>query len=302
MKDHVILPSYKAMGADSGLMYMVESKPALNGDCISDVRPVIDGISNSINFRMNSVGAKKFAEITKNNIGRLLAIVLDGKVLMAPIINMQIVGGGGSITGHFSSQEVQDLSVLLRSGSLPTEISIVSERMLGSIFEQNTFSSAGVVVLLCLLLVVFLMVLRYRGFGLIVPIALLLNLVFTMTIVSVFSFTLTLPGIAGLVLMLGMATDANILIYEKMKELKRQNIEDPKTIIKNSFSNAFKTILDSNITTMVAGIALFSFGGSFIKGFSITLIFGILCSMFTSVNITKMIIDNVYSRRKVIII
>ena len=302
MKDHIILPSYTTATRKSDVVYMVENKPALNGDCISNVQPVIDGISNSINFRMNSSGAKKFSEITKNNIGRLLAIVLDGKVLMAPIINTQIVGGGGSITGHFSSQEVKDLSVLLRSGSLPAKISIISERLLGSMFDKNVFSFAGIVVLLCLVVVVFFMVSRYRGLGLIVPVSLLLNFIFTITIISVFNFTLTLPGIAGLVLMLGMATDANILIYEKMKELKRQNIEDPKTIIKNSFSKAFKTILDSNITTIIAGIALFSFGGSFIKGFSITLVFGILCSMFTSVNITKMIIDKVYSKRKAIII
>lgn len=302
MKDHIILPSYTTDTRKSDAVYMVENKPALNGDCISNVQPVIDGIRNSINFRMNATGAKKFSEITKNNIGRLLAIALDGKVLMAPIINTQIVGGGGSITGHFSSQEVKDLSVLLRSGSLPTKISIISERLLGSVFDKSVFSYAGIIVLLCLLVVVFFMILRYRSFGLIIPVSLLLNFMFTITIISVFSFTLTLPGVAGLVLMLGMATDANILIYEKMKELKRQNIEDPKIIIKNSFSKAFKTILDSNITTIIAGIALFSFGGSFIKGFSITLVFGILCSMFTSVNITKMIIDKVYGKRNAIVI
>ena len=126
----------------------------------------------------------------------------------------------------------------------------------------------------------------------------LLNFGFTLTIIAVFGFTLTLPGVAGLILMLGMATDANILIYEKMKELKRQNIEDPKTIIKNSFSRAIGVILDANITTVVATIALFSFGGSFIKGFSLTLIFGILCSIFTSVNITKAIVNEIYKNKK----
>ena len=300
MKNRILLPSYKTQEDGINLTYMVEDRPVLSGECISNVQPSIDGISNSINFRMNSAGAKKFAEITKNNIGRLLAIVLDDKVLMAPIINTPIVGGSGAITGHFSTQEVQDLSILLRSGSLPVKISIINEKLLSSIFDKNILSNAGIAIAVCFTLVALLMAIRYKVFGLIAFISLILNFIFTTTIISIFGFTLTMPGLAGLILMLGMAVDANILIYEKMKELKKQKIESSETIIKNSFSKALATILDANITTIIAGIALFGFGGSFIKGFSITLIFGIISSVFTAVNITKMIIETLFIRKKTI--
>jgi preprotein translocase subunit SecD len=246
---------------------------------------------------MNSSGAKKFSEITKNNIGRLLAVVLDDRVLMAPMINMQIVGGNGSITGQFSVQEVQDLSILLRSGSLPAKISIINERSLSSVFDGNMLSKAAISAVVSLFVVAVILNLRYRVLGMIAVLVLLLNLLFIIMIISVFGFTLTLPGIAGLILTLGMATDANILIYERIKELKKQGINDTRTIIKNSFSKSFNTILDSNITTILAGITLFSFGGSFIKGFSVTLIIGILCSLFTAVKITKIIIERVYCKR-----
>ena len=295
----LLLPSYKD-GEKQTLYYLVEKKPSLGGDCMANVQPSIDGFNNAINFRLNSKGTKKFAEITKNNIGRLLAIVLDDKVLMAPKINTPIIGGSGSITGNFTIDEVQKLSVLLKSGSLPAKITIINEKQLGSIFDKQVLSSAFIAVLICMTCVLLVMVARYRHFGCIAFIALILNFLFTFSILSLFGFTLTLPGIAGFVLMLGMAIDANILIYEKMKDLKRQGVNMPDTLIKNSCSKAIGTILDSNITTMIAGIALFSFGGSFIKGFSITLIFGLLCSIFTSVNITRMIIEEIYKNRKTI--
>jgi preprotein translocase subunit SecD len=183
---------------------------------------------------------------------------------------------------------------------LPAKITIINEKQLGSIFDKQVLSSAFIAVLICMTCVLLVMVARYRHFGCIAFIALILNFLLTFSILSLFGFTLTLPGIAGFVLMLGMAIDANILIYEKMKDLKRQGVNMPDTLIKNSFSKAIGTILDSNITTMIAGIALFSFGGSFIKGFSITLIFGLLCSIFTSVNITRMIIEEIYKNRKTI--
>ena len=297
-KKHVLLESYK--NENRKLYYLVEEKPSLGGDVMSNVQPSIDGISNSINFRLNSKGTKKFAEITKNNIGRLLAIVLDDKVLMAPVINVPIIGGGGSITGNFTSQEVQNLAVLLKSGSLPAKISIINERQIGSIFDKNVLSSASYAILVCMFVVFMIIVMRYKKFGIIAFVALILNFLFTLSILSTFGLTLTLPGIAGLVLMLGMAVDANILIYEKMKEFKKQGVNSPETLIKNSFARAIATILDSNITTVIAAIALFSFGGSFIKGFAITLIFGIMCSIFTAVNITKMIIELLYNNKKFI--
>ena len=290
-KNHVLLPSYNSNKNDNLLYYLVEEQVALKGDCIADVQPNIDGISNSINFRMNSNGTKKFSDVTSKNIGRLLAIVLDDKVLMAPMINVAIVNGAGSITGRFTAEETRDLSILLRSGSLPTKISIINEKQLSSVFDKNLLSNAFVSFLCSLGIVTLLMFARYRIYGCIAIVALILNFLFTFSIISIFGLTLTLPGIAGFILMLGMATDANILIYEKMKDLRKQGIDDDEIIVKSGFSRAIGTIFDANITTIIAGIALFGFGGSFIKSFSITLIFGILCSIFTAVNITKMMIN-----------
>ena len=307
LKNHKLLPLYRSgsigqqnQNETNGVFYLVEDKAVLSGESIASVQPNIDGINNAINFRMNANGAKKFGEITSNNRGRLLAIVLDGKVLMAPMINVAILNGSGSITGHFSADEVVNLSVLLRSGSLPANVSIVNEKQLGSIFDKNILSRVSNIVVCLIAVSMTMMFLRYRVVGLLTIVSLVLNFFFTFGIMSIFGFTLTLPGIAGFILMLGMATDANILIYEKMKDVARKGIKYKESVISNGFSRAIGTILDANITTIIAGIALFSFGGSFIKGFSITLIFGILCSIFTSVNITRMIIEFIYRKKNYI--
>ena len=301
MRGHVILNSYHGghnVIPHGDLFYMVEKNVAMGGEYISEVHPGSDGINNVINFRLNSAGTKKFADITKNNIGRLLAIALDDQVLMAPMINVPIVGGSGSITGHFTYQEAQDLSVLLRSGSLPAKISIVNERFIGSIFDKNVLTSACVATIIGLIGVAVLMVLRYRVLGGICVLVLMLNILFTVTIIAVCGFTITLPGMAGLVLMVGMASDANILIYEKMRELKQRRVNDVTTLIKHGFQQAFGTILDANLTTVIAGIALFGFGSSFIKGFSITLICGVVCSVFVATKITKMLVEWIYVQKK----
>ena len=295
LKDHTIYSSYD--NQHGNMYFLVETKPALTGDVITNANVINNGFSVAIGFKMNTAGGKKFAEITRNNIGRLLAIVLDEKVLMAPRIQVQISDGNGSITGNFSVQEANDLAILLRSGSLPAKIEIINDRHLSSIFDRNILSYAGYSVFIAMILTTCLMCLRYKKLGFVSIIALLLNFFYTITTIAVCGFTLTLPGIAGFVLMLGMATDANILIYEKMKELKKQGINQVQHIIKNGFSKALATIIDSNLTTIIAGVALFGFGGSFIKGFSITLILGIIFSIFTAVNITKMIIEEIYKNK-----
>jgi preprotein translocase subunit SecD len=296
LSKHIIAEQYKTSG--NGLYYVIEEKPSLKGDCMSKVQATNNGFEVAINFSMNYNCGKTFGDITRNNIGRLLAIVLDGRVLMAPMINVPILDGNGSITGGFSMQEANDLSVLLRSGSLPAKTTIINDRHLSSVFDKNIFSSASNSIFIAFILLSLVMLLRYRYLGFVAIFALGLNFLLTFSIISVLGFTLTLPGIAGLVLMLGMAIDANILIYEKMKELKKQGITPIQNIIKNGFSKALNTIIDSNLTTIIAGIALFSFGGSFIKGFSITLIIGILCSLFTAVNFSKIIITMNYRNKK----
>lgn len=293
-----ILEQYNQKKDNKTLYYLVEKNEQLNGNCITNVQVVNNGFDVAINFKMNKSGAKKFAEITKNNIGRLLAIVLDDKVLMAPMINVSILDGNGSITGNFSMEEANDLSVLLRSGSLPTKITIINDRQLSSMFDKNIFLLGGKASLIAFVIVAIIMMIYYKYLGFVAISALMLNFLFSFSIITIFGFTLTLPGIAGLILMLGMAIDANILIYEKMKELKRQGIEHTSILIQKGFSNALSTIIDSNLTTIIAGIALFSFGGSFIQGFSITLIIGILCSLFTAVNFSKIIIIQNYIKVK----
>lgn len=300
-KDYVVYEEYGARNTGGEkFYYLMEQKPTLNGNCMTNVQPYTDGLTNAINFRMNSAGTKKFGDITRNNIGSLLAIVLDGRVLMAPRITTPILSGNGSITGNFTREEIADLSVLLRSGSLPAKISIINDRHLSSIFDKNILSKAGLATIIGLTTVAMIIILRYKKLGAVAMFALGLNFLFTLAIIALFGLTLTLPGIAGFVLMLGMAIDANILIYEKMKELKRQGITQTNHLIQNGFAKALSTIIDSNVTTVIAAVALFGFGGSFIKGFSITLILGIMCSIFTAVNITKMIVAALYSRKSTI--
>lgn len=292
MKNRVIVEQYKPQ--NKTLYYLVEKKPALSGNSITNVQVANNGFDIAINFKMNKNGAIKFAETTKNNIGRLLAIILDDKVIMAPMINVPILDGNGSITGHFSIEEANDLSILLRSGSLPAKIKIINDRQLSSVFDKNIFSNINKSFFIAILIVLIIMLVRYRYLGIIAMSALMLNFIFSISIISIFGFTLTLPGIAGIILMIGMALDANILIFERMKELKKQGIIQTGVLINKGFSNALSTIIDSNLTTIIAAVALFSFGGSFIKGFSITLIIGILCSLFTAVNFSKIIITQNY--------
>ncbi len=297
IKNRVIVEQYKPQH-NKTLYYLVEEKPSLVGDSITNVQVANNGFDIAINFKMNKSGAIKFAETTKNNIGRLLAIMLDNKVIMAPMINVQILDGNGSITGNFSIEEANDLSILLRSGSLPAKIKIINDRQLSSLFDKNIFSNINKSFSIAVLIVLIVMLFRYRYLGFVAMSALMLNFIFSISIVSIFGFTLTLPGIAGIILMIGMALDANILIYERMKELKKQGIIQTGILINKGFSNALSTIIDSNLTTVIAAITLFSFGGSFIKGFSITLIIGILCSLFTAVNFSKIIITQNYLKIK----
>jgi preprotein translocase subunit SecD len=280
VKSKKLLQSYKG-----NYYYILEKDTDLTGEYIVDARFSNENMSNAILFRFNKAGARKFAQITSENIGKSLAIAIDSKVIMAPIINEPIIGGNGSITGKFSIEEANEISILLRSGSLPVSLNIIEEKNIDSAISTNAIKSYQFASLCGIIGVMFFMFLRYKSLGIIASVALLVNLTLTFMIMAIFGFTLTIPGIAGLILMLGMAVDANVLIYEKLREL--QSLQSSGNLIQQAFSGAYSAIIDSNITTIVAAIALFGFGGSFIKGFAVTLIIGILCSIFTAVNLTK---------------
>ncbi len=279
-------------------LYLVRSRAELTGAALSDARVNISGGSSDltqtgqaiVNLTMRRDGARQFARITENNIGELLAIVLDDKVHMAPRIKVKIPNGQAIIEGSESVDEANDLAIVLRAGALPAPVDIIEERTVGPSLGADSIKKGTLSGIIGIILVMLAMALYYRGSGLIADLALLLNLVFLVAVLAGFDFSLTMPGIAGIILSLGMAVDANVLIYERIRE----EIGAGKTIwnaIKAGYARAFITIMDSNITTLIAGVVLFRFGTGPIRGFALTLMIGIAASMFTAIVVTRAIFD-----------
>jgi preprotein translocase subunit SecD len=281
---------------ERNIYYIINSKEELDGSSIIDAFPSNDGFNNVISFKLNSFGGKKFGEITRKNIGRMMAIVLDGSVLMSPVINTPILGGTGIITGNFKPSEAREIAILLKSGSLPIKLSIIEEKQVTSSLNKNTLSRMIPALLLSFFALLIFLVQRYKIFGAISFFTLFLNMTLTFAILVICGFNFSLSCIAGFVLMLGMAIDANILIYEKMKEIIKNGINDRFSIVEHGFKGAMSAILDANITTVISAIALFVFGNSFMRGFAITLIIGTICSLFTAVVLTKQIVQYISSR------
>ena len=269
--------------------YLVKKKIELSGDMLVDSQPAFDQGQPVVSFRFNSSGGKKFAKITSENIGKPFAIVLDNKVITAPRINGAILGGSGIITGSFSTQEVTDMALLLRSGALPAPLKVIEERSVGPSLGQDSINSGTKAAIIGFALVCVAVLICYRLFGVFACIALSVNLTLIVAVLSMFEATLTLPGIAGLVLTMGMAVDANVLIFERIKEELRIG-KTPMSAVDNGFSQAFTTIIDSNLTTLIATFFLFTYGSGPIKGFAVTLSTGILCSMFSAISITRMMV------------
>lgn len=270
--------------------YVIRNKVMIEGDLLVDARPGFSQSGQSVvNIRFNNQGAKKFGDITKNNVGKPFAIVLDNKVLTAPVIRSAILGGTAEISGSFSTQEANDLAILLRAGSLPAPLDIVEERTVGPSLGADSIEAGKKAIILAIILVVVFMLLSYGRFGLYSDIALAMNIVLIVAVISLFGATLTLPGIAGIVLTMGMAVDANVLIFERIKE-EMQNGKTPYAAVDNGFSSAFRTILDSNVTTLIAAAILFAFGSGPVKGFAVTLSVGIICSMFSAILLTRLMV------------
>lgn len=271
---------------------VVENRTALTGDYLTDARVRISNQFNEpyVSIRFDSAGAKRFEQITGANKGRRMAIVLDDTVHSAPVIQDRIGGGVAQISGTFTEQEATDLAIVLRSGSLPAPVEILENRTVGPSLGQDSIDKGVLSVLVGGLLVILAMIIYYRLSGVVAVIALVCNIVFILALLSLLNATLTLPGIAGIVLTIGMAVDANVLIFERIREELRSG--RPSAIaLESGFGKAFLTIVDANITTLIAAVVLFQFGTGPVKGFAVTLSIGILCSLFTAVFVSRLILD-----------
>ena len=269
--------------------YLVKSRIELSGDTLVDAQPGFYQGLPQVHFKLDAIGARKFGEITSKNVGKLFAIVLDDKVISAPMIKEQILGGQVVISGNFTAESANDLAILLRAGSLPAPLSIIEERTVGPSLGQDSILAGKNAIIVGVILVMIAMIVIYGLFGLVADMALIINFMIIFATLSLLSATLTLPGIAGIVLTMGMAVDSNVLIFERIREESKHD-KTIYAIIDNGFDSAFKTIFDSNITTLIAALILYNLGSGPIKGFAITLSIGIIASMFSSLTFTKSVL------------
>jgi len=276
---------------EDGSKYPVQNKVELSGDLLVDAHTTYDSQSGEpvVAFRFNNAGARKFGEITAANVGKPFAIVLDNKVITAPVIRSPIIGGSGIISGNFTTESANDLSLLLRAGALPAPLKIIEERSVGPSLGADSIKAGTLASVIGIGLVIIFMVAFYGMFGMFANIAMVVNAFMTIALLSLFGATLTLPGIAGIVLTVGMAVDANVLIYERMREEAR-NGKTPFAAVEDGFRMAFGTIFDSHVTTLSAALILYSFGTGTVKGFAVTLSIGIICSLFTAVLVTRLMV------------
>ena len=269
---------------------IVSKRIILSGENLLDAQPRMDNQTNEtvVSFSLDRVGAKKFGKATSSGVGQRLAIILDGSIISAPVVNEAILGGSGQITGNFTFQSATDLSLLLRSGALPAPLNIIEERTVGPDLGQDSINSGLTSLIIGFLLVVVFMTYKYRVFGVIANISLIINLFLLVGILTLFEATLTLPGIAGIILTVGMAVDANVLIYERIKE-EISNEKNKVIAFDAGYVKSKTTILDANITTLIAAIILFVMGSGPVKGFSVTLGIGIITTLFSVYFIARLL-------------
>ena len=261
---------------------IVSKRIILNGDNLIDAKTAVNPQTNEtvVSFNLNRVGAKKFAKATTTGVGKRLAIILDGKIISAPGVREPIIGGSGQISGNFTFQSATDLALLLRSGALPAPLNIIEERTVGPDLGQDSIDAGILSLIIGFILVVLFMIYKYKIFGLIANFALIINLFLLIGILTLFEATLTLPGIAGIILTVGMAVDANVLIFERIKE-EIKNEKNSIIAFDSGYTKSRTTILDANITTLIAAFILFFMGSGPVKGFSVTLAVGILTTLFS---------------------
>lgn len=285
-----VAPENLLLKDDKDRFFNIVRTTILSGDMLTDAQAGFDQSSRPVvNFRFNSIGAKKFADVTRDNVGKPFAIVLDNRVITAPRINEPILGGAGMISGNFTTESANELALLLRAGALPAPLTVVEERSVGPSLGQDSIESGKRAVFLGTALVMGFMLLSYLLFGAFANLALVINLALVVACLTLFGATLTMPGIAGMVLMLGMSVDANVLIFERIRE-EIKNGRSPMAAVDHGFQRAFGTIIDSHMTGLISAFLLYIFGAGPIKGFAVTLSIGIVTSLFSAIMVTRMLI------------
>ncbi len=291
-------------GGDTGrrtsVPYLLKNKTLLTGESLENAQVKISDRFGEpyVSIKFNPQGANDFDRITGENVKKRLAIILDSTVHSAPVIQERISGGQAQITGSFTMDEAKDLAIVLRAGALPAPVNILEERTVGPSLGQDSIEKGIWSTIIGAILVIVFMVVYYKLSGLVANVALLLNLLIMLAIMAAFRATLTVPGIAGIVLTIGMAVDANVLIFERIREELRAG-KTPRASVDAGYTKAFLTILDSNITTLIAALLLFQFGTGPVKGFAVTLSIGIVASMFTAIYVTRIIFDYFVWNRKI---
>lgn len=288
---------------ESGKLVPIKKQVIVGGETLVEASMDYDDYNRpEVKFKFNSAGARKFGEATRDNVGKRLAIVLDGKVISAPVIQSAIMGGSGCITSDsFTVESAKDLALLLRAGALPAPLKTIEERTVGPDLGADSIKSGVIATIMSALLVVGFMFMWYSSFGAIANIAVIVNLIFTIALLSVLQATLTLPGIAGIALTVGMAVDANVLINERIKEEIRKGVKTI-TAIENGYNLSMSTIVDTNLNTIIGMLCLYQFGTGSVRGFAITSGLGIVISFFTSTTLTRMVVSLlIKSKRKIVV-
>jgi len=290
----VVLPSLD----DPGVYYILEDTPVVTGEELVDAQPSFDQNGRpAVSFRFDPTGARKFGDYTAEHVGEPFAIALDGEVISAPVIQTAIRGGSGIITGRFTLDETTRLAVLLRAGALPAELEVIEERTIGPELGHDSIEAGKLASVVALVAVLVYMLLSYGLFGMIANVALILNVAIIFGLLSAIGATLTLPGIAGIVLTIGMAVDANVLIFERIREELKAG-RGPARAVELGYEKALSAIIDANITTFITAVILFLMGAGPVRGFAVTLGLGIVTSVFTAIYVTRLIIVMWFERRR----
>ncbi len=297
-KDKVPSPGHIIMPDQEGRYWEIEKTVRISGQNLVNAQQSYDQFGRvAVAFKLDNRGGKIFGDLTRENVGYLFASVLDNVIVSAPRINEPILGGSGVITGSFSAAEATNLANLLRAGALPASLKILEERTVGASLGSDSIEAGKVAAVVGTVLVAAFMIVAYGFFGFVSVVAVIFNVILIIAVMSAMQSTLTMPGIAGIVLTVGMAVDANVLIFERMREEIR-NGKKPYACIEQGYERAFNTIFDSHVTTIISAVLLYIFGTGTVKGFAVSLIFGLISSMFTAVLVSRMIIVYWYGRTR----